>query len=274
MDRKIANNMIVGVIVTVGFLGFLFIIFNLGGGAGLFSRTYPLLVRFKQVKGLHYGSEVSLAGLRVGVVRGITVAKDNPKELVVELAISKDHQDRIREDSVAALRTQGVLGDKYVELTLGSPEFPALKPGSPIRSEDQEDIFTKSGNLVSEVKRHFEKGGDVDVLLKNVSALVINLNSLALAVRQEKSLLHEVFYGESGKKLASATTHLSEVLRKVDQGEGSLGALLNDPTVYEDIKTLFGGAKRSSILRYFMRSFMDSGKEAKTTDGKKSGTGE
>src|SRR4051812_20094162 len=102
MDKKTANQIIVGVFVTVAFFGFVFVIFNISGGDGVFSSKYSLLTRFKHVKGLHYGSEVSLAGLRVGVVKNISIAADDPKQLVVELAIAKPMKDRIRKDSVAS----------------------------------------------------------------------------------------------------------------------------------------------------------------------------
>ena len=52
-------------------------------------------------------------------------------------------------------------------------------------------------------------------------------------------------------------------MSKIDKGKGSLGALINDPTLYEDIKYLMGGAKRSTILKYFMQQFIDEGKTSK-----------
>ncbi len=61
-----------------------------------------------------------------------------------------------------------------------------------------------------------------------------------------------MIYGNSGIKLEKSLghldgslTHLEAVLKKVDKGEGTLGALINDPTLYEDMKLLLGGAKRS-----------------------------
>ena len=263
MDKKIANQIIVGVFVTVVFFGFIFVIFNIAGGDGIFSSKYNLKARFPHVKGLHYGSEVSLAGLRVGVVKDIKIASDNPKQLIVDLAVDKGMKDRIRKDSRASVKTQGVLGDKYIEITIGTPGEAELAPGSEIVVEEEQDLFSKSGMLVDDVKRQFEKGGEVEMLIHNLNLLSQNLSMITGDVRKERGMLHELIYGKGGVRLSEAVGHLNEILRKVDQGEGSLGLLVNDPTVYEDIKTITGGAKRSTILKYLMRSFTESGLEKK-----------
>jgi len=263
MDKKVANQIIVGVFVTVAFFGFIFIIFNISGGDGVFSSKYSLQARFKHVKGLHYGSEVSLAGLRVGVVKSIEIAKDDPKTLVVDLSIAKNMMEKIRKDSTASVKTQGILGDKYIEITIGTPTEPVLDAGAEIRVEEEADIFSKGGLLVDEVKRQFEKGGDMDSLIRNLNLLSANLATLTTDIKKERGLLHEMIYGKSGIRLSEAVTSLSGILRKIDQGEGSLGLLVNDPTVYEDIKNMTGGAKRSTILKALIRSFSESGAEVK-----------
>jgi len=271
MDKKVANQIIVGVFVTVAFFGFVFILFNISGGDGVFSSKYSLISRFKHVKGLHYGSEVSLAGLRVGVVKSIEIAKDDPKTLVVELSIQKSMKDKIRADSLASVKTQGILGDKYIEITIGSPAEPMLDNNQEIKVAEEADIFSKSGLLVDEVKRQFEKGGEVDSLIHNLNLLSANLNSLTGDIKKERGLLHEMIYGKSGVKLSEAVGHLNGILKKVNEGEGSLGMLINDPTVYEDIKNMTGGAKRSTILKSLIRSFSESGADAaaKETEKKK-----
>ncbi len=269
MDKKIANQIIVGVFVTVVFFGFIFVIFNIAGGDGIFSAKYNLKARFEHVKGLHYGSEVSLAGLRVGVVKDITIAADNPKQLIVDLAIDKGMKNKVRKDSRASVKTQGVLGDKYIELTIGTPTEPELPASSEIVVEEEQDIFSKGGMLVDNVKRQFEKGGEVEALIHNLNLLSQNLSTLTGDAKKERGMVHEMIYGKSGIRLSEAMGHLNEILRKIDQGEGSLGLLVNDPTVYEDIKTMTGGAQRSTVLKYLMRSFTESGLEKKDVEKKK-----
>jgi phospholipid/cholesterol/gamma-HCH transport system substrate-binding protein len=263
MDNKIASNIVLGVFVLIGLTLFVFLIMVMGGGTGVFSRQYTLHVRFAQVKGLHFGSEVSLSGLRVGTVKDITVAPGNDRELLIQLNISKDVQNRIRRDSVARISTQGILGDKYVELTIGSPNEPMLKDGDYIAPEELPDLLAKGGGLVEELQKQFKEGGEVEGLLKNLNLVAANLAIITNDMKNGKGLLSEVVKGQSGVELKKAMIHLDGILEKVDSGNGTLGALINDPTVYEDVKTLLGGAKRSAVLKYFMNSFMESGKDAK-----------
>lgn len=268
MDKRMGSNIIVGIFALIGFGIFIFLIFTMGGGS-LFRSGILLHGRFPHVKGLHYGSEVSLSGLRVGTVKNITIAPGESKELVVEIAVTKANADRVRKDSVAKVATQGVLGDKYIELTIGSPSEPALKDGDEIQTAELSDLFSKGGTLVEDISRQFVKGGELDALLKNLNKVAGNLNAITLEAQRGNGLLHEVMSGTSGQKLNNAMAHLDSILAKVDRGEGSVGGLINDPTVYEDLKSITGGAKRSTILRYFMNQFRESGQNATVTPNSK-----
>jgi phospholipid/cholesterol/gamma-HCH transport system substrate-binding protein len=263
MDNKIASNIVLGVFVLIGLTLFIFLIMVMGGGTGFFSRQFSLYVRFAQVKGLHFGSEVSLSGLRVGTVKDITIAKGNDRELLIQLNIAKDVQNRIRKDSVARISTQGILGDKYVEITIGSPGEPMLRDGDFIEAEDLPDLLTKGGGLVEELQNQFKEGGEAEGLLRNLNTVAGNLVVITNDMKNGRGLLNEIVKGQSGGEFKKAMAHVSEILAKIDRGDGTLGALLNDPTVYEDIKTVLGGAKRSSVLKYFMNSFIESGKDTK-----------
>ncbi len=251
MDKKLANNLVVGAFVTVGFAVFIFIVFSIGDGKGIFSSQMTFYGRFHEVKGLHQGSEVSLNGLRVGVVKQINVDKDT-RELVVTMSVDKSNANQIKQDTLAVVRTQGVLGDKYIELSIGSVGEP-LKDGVFIPTDSAPDLFSKGGNFVDELSQQFAKDGNVDKLLSGLNQTSQNLAALTASLQK----------GKSAEKLSQSMEHLESILAKVDNGEGTLGALVNDPSVYEDLKSMMGGAKRSSILKYFMRSFIDTGKDGK-----------
>lgn len=270
MDKKIANNIIVGVFVLVGVVFFVYILFTIGGGKGVFASEYTLYAKFDHVKGLNYGSEVSLAGLRAGTVKRITIDNmSERKELIVEMAIDKEMRDKIRQDSDATILTSGVLGDKYIEISIGSPSSPMLEPGATVASRQAPDLFAKSGTLIDDVTRHFEKGSDIDLLVQRLNVVAEHLASVTGELENGHGLFNELVRGQSATHISSATDHLNNILQKIDNGDGSLGALINDPTVYEDLKSLMGGAKRSAVLKYFMSSFIESGQEAeKKKDGK------
>ncbi len=251
MDKKIANNIIVGIMVALGFVAFVFVLFNIGGG-GVLQSQFTLYATFTHVKGLHMGSEVSLAGLRIGVVKKITVANDKNKDLIVELSLARTAQEYIRKDSVAEIRTAGVLGDKYIEISFGSTDSPVLKHGDAITSLEAEDMFSQGGKLMGGLSKKFSDGGDFDSMMRNLNTVAKNLATITTEFRQEKS----------AEKMGKAVSSLQAILAKVEKGEGTLGGLITDPTVYEDLKSITGGAKRSAILQYFMKQFISDGKKA------------
>lgn len=264
MDKKIANNVILGIFVALGLLGFIFMVFNMGEGKGLFSSRYTLFAKFSEVKGLHYGSEISLSGLRIGTVSDIEISREGAKELIVKLAIDKRFKKHIREDSVALIRTQGVLGDKYVEISIGSSEIPILKEDSFIQTSEEKDLFKRSGSLVEGISEQFRKGGNIDTLLVNLIELSDNLKEVAKDMRKKNGLLGALVYGDGGKDLNNAIAHMDGILKKINNGTGTLGAFVNDPTLYEDLKYLLGGAKRSTVFKYFLRQFVESGESEAT----------
>jgi phospholipid/cholesterol/gamma-HCH transport system substrate-binding protein len=269
MDKKIANNITVGIFVAVAVGIFIFILFSMGNGRGVFSSSYILKAKYPDVKGLHGGSEVSLSGLRVGVIREIYISKEDQKLLTVELSISKSMKERIRKNSVASIKTQGMLGDKYVEISIGTPDVPPLEDGDTLITAENMDIIAKAGKAMDSVNDQLGAGGDFDSLMKNLNKVSSNLVVLTNEIQKSQGLAHSLIYGDSGAKLDKSMTHIEQILKKVNSGEGTLGALINDPTLYEDIKYLLGGAKRSTILKYFMRSFIESGEQGDDKKGKK-----
>ena len=88
MNRQKMNQMLVGIFVLSGFLIAVYLIFVMGSRTGFLRSNFTLYARFKDVKGLHPGSEVSLSGLRVGVVKDISVATDETKEMVATLQVT------------------------------------------------------------------------------------------------------------------------------------------------------------------------------------------
>ncbi|MEJ2656554.1 MAG: outer membrane lipid asymmetry maintenance protein MlaD [Desulfobacterales bacterium] len=122
IEAAVGIFMIIG-IVCVGYLSIRLGNIGLGG-----NRFYPLFARFQSVSGLIVGAHVELAGVHIGKVASITL---DPKRLVavVELKIRKGL--KLSDDVIAAVRTSGLIGDKYIQLIPGNSDI-ILKPGGMI----------------------------------------------------------------------------------------------------------------------------------------------
>ena len=91
-----------------------------------------------------------------------------------------------------------------------------------------------------------------------------SLEHILNEVRTGHGILHELIYTETTEQdliveVLEAGARLNSILAKIDRGEGSLGLLLNDPTLYEDLKILVGGAQRSTVVRSLIRMAVEAG---------------
>jgi phospholipid/cholesterol/gamma-HCH transport system substrate-binding protein len=97
------------------------------------------------------------------------------------------------------------------------------------------------------------------------------VREISSQVRGGKGLLHAILYdpagGELVNNLSSAAKSADNIVKKVERGEGTLGGIINDPAVYEDLKVILGGAKRSTIIKGLIRYTI---KKKKAEQGEKS----
>jgi phospholipid/cholesterol/gamma-HCH transport system substrate-binding protein len=126
--QKYSKESVVGIFVLIGLACIGYMTVKLGD-LGLFEdNTYPLFARFTQVTGLRSGSVVNMLGLEVGRVGKMTMDQD--KQVAwVELRIRKGI--RVYEDAIASIRTEGLIGDRYVSIDAGGSGA-ELKPGDRI----------------------------------------------------------------------------------------------------------------------------------------------
>ena len=122
----------VGIFMVVGFLCFTWISIKLGD-VNLFGKdTYPLEARFNSVSGLKEGATIEIAGVRIGKVSSINLDSE-AFEAVLQLDIDKGI--RLQEDSIASIRTAGIIGDRFVNISPGGlDEF--IEPGGELEETE------------------------------------------------------------------------------------------------------------------------------------------
>ncbi len=282
MARKAAQEIRVGLFIFIGIVLAFIVVFSIGSKNQLFREQYVLFTNFKDVGGLIVGSPVRLAGVEVGTVSRIWFLSDRNKRLVgVELRINKNVQERVRDDSTASILTMGVLGDKYIAITIGSPEAKVLQNGDYITSVESVELFAyleRADKIVSNIENITDSLNTFLAPLKkegsgeDVARILKNTDEIVGEIKKGNGTLHGLVYGSTGKTTApvnnlnESITRLDSILTKIDNGEGTLGALVNDPSLYEDLKSVLGGAKRSLILRALINSTIKKGEKSEKTE--------
>ncbi|NMO18354.1 MCE family protein [Pyxidicoccus fallax] len=349
-ERRLALR--AGLFVAIGLAVAGVVVFFIGQESRLFERQAEYRAYFSNVQGLNEESPVWLGGLKVGKVTGIFFSPDpNDPRLEVRFQVSRKYTDRVRADSVAQLASMGVLGDKAVDISLGSPTQPPVEPGGVLKSSAGGDIsallngagqvmensiaISKSLRMAVEayadpamakdiargvaslraLLEEVEKGDgvlhalvydkaagrEVRTLMANASqaaarvdGAVGHLEALLREVRTGDGTAHALIYGDEGatalrelgsaagqlagliedaKKspngavhqlvygdangmfadLGAAAENLKTITATVAKGDGTVGGLISDPTVYEDLREVLGNVKRNRILRALVR---------------------
>lgn len=216
----------VGALLIVALALLAYGIFRVGEIFDIFARRYTLVTLFPNAAGLDEGSPVTLAGQRVGQVERIDFIpmgrKTGGNHVVLTLAVAQEVRDQIREDSQARLRTQGLLGDRFVDVAPGTPEARVLQPGDTLPSvppPELEDILATAAEVLDQTH----------VLVRSMYAITSRLE------RGEGTLGLLLTENDLYVRLEAGAAQLETALREVNRMEGTLGRLIRDPALYDQL---------------------------------------
>jgi len=344
MRNQRVLNFRVGLFVLITLSLFVLILFFLTGEQRFFEKSYTLTTSFTNTAGLIKGAAVRLSGVRIGAVTDIEFTPQliGDKVIMVRMKINREGMSRLNPDAKATIRTEGLLGDKYIEIIPGVEKPLAQLPDS-LEIESQTpvefaSIIGQSGDLlaniisISESLDKIVKAFGREENINNISKTLASVRASSEAIQKnleaiEKNdgILNTMIYGEKDKKgkaeenalirlnkavtkldtlidrintgdgalhdlvynkelssdlnstvanLKNATANLNgdqgvitelketmsnfrEISEMLRGGEGTLGALLIDPSVYDSLKGILGEAERSRFVRAAMKYFIE-----------------
>ena len=144
-------------------------VFLIGDKEFLFSSTFPLKADFQNVAGLNVGADVRVGGLREGTIQRIELPSRPDEKITVVMKMHDSARNIIRKDSVASIKTEGLLGDKYVEVSFGSKDAPQVQGGDAIRSVSPVDVAEVASSVAAQSKAVLSAvQEDVEALKKNL----------------------------------------------------------------------------------------------------------
>ncbi len=251
MESNVGIERKVGIFVLGGILILIIVIFALGGDRAFFRSYEKMKILLQETSGLGVGAVVQISGLPAGNVVGIDFDPETGK-LAVSLKIDKRYAVKITHGSTASIRTQGALGDKFVMITPGPSNNEPLVEGGIIPSEEDSDLLSTLGKSGGQVEKVFEILERINVVSKQLEQGGFGSN-IAEATKNLNHSMKNLDELLAGKRMGKALDHFGSILEKIDTGQGTLGGLINDPTVHEDLKSILGGAKRSNLLKYLIR---------------------
>ena len=198
MDSQSSKfKMRLGLFVAAGFVIFTVVIFLIGRQKNLFNPVFVITTNFNNVSGLQVGNNVRFSGINVGTVDGITIINDTTVK--VDMIIQKEVQTFIKTTSEVSLGSEGIIGDRVVVISQGSPDSPSAESGQRLASIEAVEI----DNIIT----------SLHVTAKNAEII---------------------------------TEQLAQIMVKINQGNGTIGRLIQDERIAENINQTIINLKRSS----------------------------
>ena len=127
-------------------------VFLIGNKDFLFTSTYRLKAEFQNVAGLNNGAAVRIGGIHQGTVKEIVLPSQPDGKVTVIMNMKNETRTIIRKDSRASIKTEGILGDKYVDISFGSPKAEPIGGDGTIGSETQRDMSEQAQALADEAR--------------------------------------------------------------------------------------------------------------------------
>lgn len=252
------NQLKVGLFLFFGLLIVGVSIFTLGSGKSMFQKTVTVYSYFDSVQGLNSGGIVSLAGVKVGNIESLTF--DESKNLVkIAFIINEEFIPKIKSDSTVEIRTQGALGDKYLYITPGT-QGTAIANDFKMKSDYGNDLLSVISKRSSDAEKIFDAIAELRIFMKNlnegnrVASVLRKMDNTADNLQSVSAELKEATANNQVKK---SMAHLDSILAKVDNGEGTLGALINDRSLHNRIKQMLGAGEKQKQLKSTLKSSVE-----------------
>lgn len=211
MKENTKKEIRVGAMIALGLLIIFSAFFIIGGKEGIFSKRYRLYARFDNIEGLNIGAPVRLGGWKVGNVDDIRFTDDAKGEaIIVTMSIKSSSFIRIREDSKARLGSMGLLGDRTIDISLGSPNEKPIAPGQYVQ--------TIQGDII-----------------KTVEEIADNANKISKKINEGQGSLAQIINDPRlYTNLDSLLMIWADLSQKINEGQGNLAAIVNDSTLYQN----------------------------------------
>jgi phospholipid/cholesterol/gamma-HCH transport system substrate-binding protein len=263
MKKRLEIELKVGLFVTIGVVLTMVAILVLGSAENITQRHNHYTTHLATADGLISGAKVMMSGIHVGTIDTLIFDGDK-REVSISFSVDRNSSEWIRKDSAAEVLSQGVLGDKNLSIIPGTEASGKLAEGEdiPLRpSKDLTQFLSKGDQLLitlnsiatdlNHVVKTFDANNRSEIIFSGLATTAKNMGEASVKLNQQLD----------GVALKSAIKNLNAILEKVNNGTGSLGALINDPGLYDNARALVGGANRNRILRNLVRETVEKGNQ-------------
>ena len=238
MESQKQNKIMLGVFVTAGISLFIIGIFFIGEKQRLFASTFKLKFICRNVNGLQAGNNVTFSGINIGTVSAVSIISDTTVR--VDMIIDKDIKKFMKKDAEASVGSQGLMGDKIVDIAPGSGQ-------QEIGNNDT--IMCGSGSSMEEIM------AQVKITAENAATITGNLAAITDNIREGKGTIGKLFMD------SVMAQNIDRTIVNVKQGAGGF-------------KENMDAVQHNFLLKgYFKKKQKEQDEKQKKLDDEKAATG-
>ena len=227
MEKETSNRIRLGLFVISGLILLIIGLYLIGSNRNLFGKNITLYSTFYNISGLQIGNNVRFGGIDVGTVDKMEIINDT--SVRVTMSVQENLLNFIRTNSYTSIGTDGLMGNKLVNIDPGTPDAPNITDGSTlpsIKGIDTEQMLRTLNQTNDNVSIISE---DLRILTGNINKsrgtlyTVLMDTTLAFSLKKTLNNLEDI-----SQNLENFTGELSSVVKGVQEGHGTLGGLIND----------------------------------------------
>jgi phospholipid/cholesterol/gamma-HCH transport system substrate-binding protein len=228
-----ANRSIVGIFLIGGVLLFAAGLFLIGDRRQLFSDSVELLTEFDNLAGLQIGAPVRVSGLNAGEVLAIEVPARPEDEFRVRFRVVEKFLPVLRQDSVTTIQTDGIVGDKFLQVDAGSSASPQVKDGDLLAGNEPfefQDLMERSEEMMTLLQDEISKvSGQVDTVIEKVVVIADDTEAFIDELRPDVT--------NTVDHVERVTADVQILVAGVKDGQGTVGKLFTDQQLYTDMRS-------------------------------------
>ena len=233
---------LVGVFLVGGVLLFCIGLFMIGSRKQIFGSHFHVYADFDDIATITTGAKVRVSGMNAGQVTAIDVPKKPSGRFRLTLEVDEKFHPIVREDSVATIETEGMVGNQFVNIKKGTEHSPECPPHGTLPSEEPFNmgaLMKQGGGLVKQVQSTISDiQKRADKAIDNITSLSGHVDGVVVSVRGDVK--------QMTSNGAHITRDVSDIASNIRKGNGAAGKILVDKTVASNVEDTVAKAKQSS----------------------------
>lgn len=245
MEKEVLRNIRLGILMVIGVIMLILALYAIGDNKNIFGSTFNLNTTFENIGGLQSGNNVRYAGIDIGTVDKIEMRNDTIVH--VQMIVDEKYKKFIRKNSIASIGTDGLMGNRLVNIDAGTSASPFVT--------DNDEILSVNGVNTDVMLRTLEFTN------QNVALVSANLKTITDNINKSRGTLYTVlmdtilatsFYGilnnieTASSNLSSVSLQLGNIMSDVNKGKGAMGILLQDTVIANNINRIIKNIDQSS----------------------------